>query len=86
LFNLITTALSVCYVDSKYGTRIIGLKMIIINRLNKKNYLTLVDNIKTQYKKYQEKSFGIISNVMLEYDKISDDDKKMLELMISNIL
>jgi len=86
LFNLIATALSVCHINSKYGTRIIGFKMIILNRLHKKNYLTLVDNIKTKYEKYKDTSFGIMSNIMLEYDKVSDDDKKMLELILSNLL
>jgi hypothetical protein len=86
LFNFIATALSVCHINSKYNMRVIGIKMVLLNRLNKNSYLTLVDNIKTQYKKYHEKSIGIITNIMLEYDKVSDDDKKMLELMISNLL
>jgi hypothetical protein len=85
LFNFIVTALSVCNINSNCSLRFVGIKMIILNKINN-NYPKIVDSIKKQYKKCYEKSIGIISNIIIEYDKISDDDKKVLDLMISSVL
>jgi hypothetical protein len=66
--------------------RIIGVKMILLYKLNKNNYHILLHNIKTKYKMYHEKSIGIMSNILINYEKIPDDERKMIELMMSNIL
>ena len=86
LFNFIATALSVCDINFKYNMRVIGIKMLLLKKTHKLKYYYLVDSIKNKYKMFNEKSIGIMSNIMVEYDKMSDSEKKMIDLIISNIL
>lgn len=82
LFNLFTFASSSCNINYRYGQKL-KIKFIIFKE---KKYPKLINDVKTSCKLYYEKSIGIMSDYMNEYDKISDEDKAIIEFIISTIL
>jgi hypothetical protein len=66
-----------------HGLRKLGFKYIIFK---KKEYPKMLDSLRNQYQIYYEKSIGIISDCMCEYDKLSNEDKIIIDFIISNLL
>jgi len=81
LFNLFTFALAKSYNKFHiYNQKATALK---VSMFKKKNYPKLLDYVKTTSKVYYIKSIGIINNLIVDYENISDEDKTILEFIIS---
>jgi hypothetical protein len=52
----------------------------------KKEYPKILDNLKNRYQIYYGKSINVISEFLNEYDKLSSEDKVILDFIISSIL
>lgn len=61
----------------------LGFKFIIFK---KKEYPKIVNNLKNQIQIYYEKSIGILSECLCEYDKLSNEDKIIIDFIFSNLL
>jgi len=85
LFNTINITLA-SFLNSQWNNhkfRKTGLKLIIFKE---KKIPKLLDLIKKQYKIYYDLTMVKISDGILEYDKLSYEDKEMIDYIISTIL
>jgi len=88
LFALLTNC---AYASSKplsnlnynHNIRNLGFRIII---LKKKEFPTLLDNIKTKTQNLYEKITTIIGDYLCEYENLSPQDKSIIEFIISGIL
>jgi hypothetical protein len=83
LFTCAFAASSSNGMSSNHTIRNLGFKLIIFK---KKEYPKLLENIKHSYKMYYEKSLATMSEYMNEYEKLSSEDKAIVDFIISTIL
>lgn len=80
LINLFIVALATSY--NKF--QIYKQKAILkLSTVKKENYPNLLDYVKTSCKVCYKKSIYAIHNLMIDYENISDEDKTLIEVLLS---
>jgi len=83
LFQEVLTSKTYARINYNHCIRNLGFKVVIFK---KKRYPLMKEYIKYKYKVYNEKIMASITEGVTEYENLSDEEKKILDLMISSVL
>ena len=82
LFQAIFASNSSRRINYNHSLRNLGLKVVI---LKEKEYPKLMQFIRKKYKLYYEKAIATIGEGIIEYEKLSYEDKEIIDLIISSV-